>query len=255
MKEQLFFDMETYTKEELPPQKTFGKARLKNPQRDQVCFKQETLDDIIPENHRVRKVWDFINKVDFSSFIEKIQAVEGSVGRPATAPSLLFAIWIYGIIEGIGSARTLSRYCEEHNAFIWLCGGVKINYHTLSDFRSNSPEEMDSLLSQTVASLVHSEIVSLERISQDGMRVRAHASGSSFRRKPKLMKLMKIANKRIKELNKELKEDSSKYSLRQKSAKERAAREGKEKVANALSAMKEIKKKLQIMKLGEVRKK
>lgn len=34
-------------------------------------------------------------------------------------------------------ARALARLTQEHDAYRWICGGVSINVHTLSDFRSD----------------------------------------------------------------------------------------------------------------------
>ena len=65
--------------------------------------------------------------------------------------------------------------CGEHDAYRWLCGGVPINYHMVSDFRVAHQEALDELLTQIVASLTVAGAVTLERVAQDGMRVRASA--------------------------------------------------------------------------------
>ena len=65
--------------------------------------------------------------------------------------------------------------CKQHDAYQWLCGGVSLNYHTLSDFRSNSAEEFAQVIVQIVASLTSQGLVDLTRIAQDGMKVRALA--------------------------------------------------------------------------------
>ena len=44
------------------------------------------------------------------------------------------SLWLYGTLEGVGSARLLDRLCKSDAAYRWLCGGVSVNYHTLSDF-------------------------------------------------------------------------------------------------------------------------
>lgn len=242
MNTESLFDLEKYEIE--PPKATaFGKARLRRPERNQVCFSIKSIDELISKDHRVRQIWAFISAFDFSSFTKKVQAVEGGVGRSATDPALLLAIWVFGIVEGIGSARTLARYCKEHHAFIWLCGNVSINHHTLSDFCNDSALEIDDLMAQVITSLIMAGIVSLDRVSQDGMRVRANASLSSFRSEEGLETLLKASKKHIRQLKKDIKKDPSKLSLKEKAAQERACRERKEKVENALVAMKALKKK------------
>ncbi len=85
-------------------------------------------------------------------------------------------------IDGIGSARELDRRCSEHFASLWLCGGVGVNDHTLSDFRMAHGEFLEGLLVQSVTTLLHEGLIELNRVAQDGMRVRASAGSSSFRR-------------------------------------------------------------------------
>jgi transposase len=202
-----------------------GKPRIKSPIRNQVEFVNLALDDLIPEDHQVRNIWLYINQMDLSLFFNKILSTSCNPGRPATDPKILLSLWIYAIVEGIGSARVIDRYCVEHLAFKWLCGGVAVNYHTISDFRKNNTEEFDDLIAQIISRLIHRDLVSLKRISQDGMRVRASAGTSSFRRKTTLKDALKIAKEQIETLKDELDEDAAACLKRKLIAKKRAAEE------------------------------
>lgn len=51
----------------------------------------------------------------------------------------------------IGSARKLARRTLEHDAYRWICGGVQLNCPTLADFRSQSGEALDGLLTENIA--------------------------------------------------------------------------------------------------------
>ena len=85
------------------------------------------------------------------------------------------------------SARALAAAsAEEHIAYRWICGGVGVNHHTLSDFRTESGEALDLLLTQSVASLMAEGLVRLERVAQDGVVRRASAGAASFRGKDAL---------------------------------------------------------------------
>jgi transposase len=44
----------------------------------------------------------------------------------------------------------VAELCVNHLAYIWLCGGVSMNYHTLSDFRTQHGAALDQLLTQVV---------------------------------------------------------------------------------------------------------
>lgn len=215
------------------------KRRVNSPIRNQVTIRYSSLDDMIPENHIVRAIWDYIQQLDLSGIFKKIQVLEGGAGRSATSPYILFALWLYATTEGIGSARVIERYCSEHLAFKWICGEVKVNYHTISDFRKNHGDELDELLTQSVAILMKQGIVKLERVAQDGIRVRANAGTSSFRREKSLKECLEEAEKHIKSLQKEVNEDPSKHTAQIQARRKRVAIERKE---NAKKAVEELEK-------------
>src|ERR671924_93554 len=98
-------------------------VRLRTPERRQMGWVTECLDDLVSGEHAVRMVMAVVEKLDMSGFCEPIKAREGSAGRDATDPRLLVALWLYACIRGIGSARELARRCEESAPFRWLCGG------------------------------------------------------------------------------------------------------------------------------------
>ena len=81
------------------------------------------------------------------------------------------------------NANLLDWLCEDHNAFRWLAGGVSLNYHTLSDFRATEGDFLDGVLTHSVAVLRDQDPVDLNRVAQDGMRVRASAGAASFHRR------------------------------------------------------------------------
>ena len=172
--------------------------------------------------------------MDLSAFYGSIKATLDRPGRPSTDPQVLLALWLLGTVEGIGSARKLGRLCEEHDAYRWICGGVPINYHMLSDFRVAHQGALDELLTQIVASLMAAGAVTLERVAQDGMRVRASAGASSYRRKDTLKKHLKEARAQVARLAQEREHPDPGVSRREEAARERAARERVERVEQAL---------------------
>lgn len=216
-----------------------GEPRLRSPQRRQVEAQFFAIDDLLPQEHIARTVWGIISEMDTTVLYGDIKARDDSGGRPATDPKMLLALWTYATLEGIGSARTLERYCREHHGFIWMCGGVSVNYHSLSDFR-NQAEKLDSILVTMVAALIRCGAVSTETWAQDGMRVRASAGKDSYRKEESLQKCVKLAKARLTEVRKEAKSNPSGASLRKKSARERAAREQVERTEKAIIAVDEV---------------
>ncbi len=148
-------------------------VRVRKPNRQQLQWLPHDLDAVLAEDHPARAIWGMLENLDLSAFYCSIKATLDRPGHPTTDPLLLLALWLLGTVESVGSARTLTRLCQEHDAYRWLCGGVPINYHMLSDFRGAHQEALDEVLTQIVASLTAAGTVTLERVAQDGMRVRA----------------------------------------------------------------------------------
>ena len=207
------------------------------PNRTQVEFRAVDLDGLLPADHLARLVWDFVVAQDLSELYDGIRSVEGGPGHGATDPRILLALWLYATLDGVGSARALDRLTEAHDAYRWLCGGVPMNYHTLSDFRVGHVALLDRLLTTNVASLMAAGVVTLDRVAQDGVRVRASAGAASFRRRGTLEECLREAEEHVQALKRELEEDPAATSRRQQAARLAAAEERKRRVSEALAQM------------------
>ena len=218
-----------------------GTPRVQRPVRDQVELVPSDLDSLLPDEHQARTVWSFVERVDLSREYAAIRAVEGGVGRAAIDPRILLAVWLYATLDGVGSARTLAKLCEDHVAYRWLCGGVSVNYHTLADYRSQAGTLLDELLTDSVVRLRVAGAVTLNRVAHDGMRVRASAGKGSFKRKDKLEQFREEATAQVEALKQELAADPAACDKRRKAARERAARERQERIAAALNVYPRVK--------------
>jgi transposase len=220
-----------------------GTPRVKCPQREQIAFRACCWNDLLPEDHQARIVWDYVDRLDLSPLYRRIKAVERHAGQPAIDPRILFALWLYTTLRGVGSARELARRCDPEQgevAFQWICGGVSVNYHTLADFRTAHVELLDQTLTRSVAVLMQEGLVTLERVAQDGMKVRASAGAASFRRRPTLEEHLAEAEKQIAALRAELDADPAAANHRQQAARQRAARERAERLQKALEQLSEV---------------
>ena len=173
--------------------------------------------------------------MDLTKFLDAIEAREGEPGRDATDPKILITLWLYATSEGIGSARELARLCEMHDAYRWICGGVSMNYHTLSDFRVEHGEAVDALLTEVLGVMMQEGLVTLSRVAQDGTRVRASAGASSFRREPRLREFLEAAEEQV-EQAKKLADDPT-VTAREAAARQRAAREREARIRKALEEL------------------
>jgi len=199
-------------------------VRVKVPQRTQVMMHMHALDELIREDHPVRNIWRYVCSLDLSAFYRDIESVEGGVGRDAVDPRILLALWLFATVEGIGSARRLAELCTRDFAYLWICGEVGVNRDLLNTFRSQHPEALDALMAETLGVLLHHDLVSLSRVAQDGMRVRAAAGKSSFRRQATLEDHLQHARQRVEQMRQEGDDDCGGRS-RQEAARQRAAAE------------------------------
>lgn len=199
-------------------------ARLVRPVRNQLSLQPTDLEALVPEDHPVRGIWALVERLDLSAYYEEIESRGSNAGRPATDPAVLLALWLFANAEGVGSARLLERLCERDAPYRWICGGVPVNYHTLSDFRVSHGPKLDALLTQVLAALMNQGVVKLKRVAQDGMKVRASAGAASFRRKASLVRCRGEAAAQIRRLRRELRDDPAASTRRAAVAKERAAR-------------------------------
>jgi transposase len=236
------FDTSKYNHSPKQVESFKGKPRINSPVRNVIEYKMFCLEDVIPADHKARFVWNYVQELDMSGFTTKIQSVEGNAGRPATDPRLLLSLWIYATIEGIGSGRVIETYCADHSAFKWLCGEVSVNYHTITDFRTGNKELLDDLLTQSVAVFLNQGMITLERIAQDGIRVRASAGSSSYRRQETLEDNYQLAKLFVEQLISEQEASPNEILDKRKAANLRFAKEKEAKLKQALEQLEQLKK-------------
>lgn len=100
---------------------------------------------------------------------------------------------------------------------------------------------MDDLLTDILASMMVDGLVTLRHVAQDGMRTRASAGASSFRRQERLDQCLAQAREQVERLAKEREHPDPGVNRRQQAARERAARERQSRIEEALRQMPEVK--------------
>ena len=210
--------------------------RLRRVDRERVIPIPARLEALLPADHLARLIWVATARLDLTAFYASIVVVEGGPGQAATDPRILTALWLYATSQGVTSARDLNDLCVEHLAYIWLCGGVSMNYHTLSDFRTQHLSALDALLTQLLGCLDYAGLIAYEHTAQDGMRVRANAGAASFRREATLEKCLAAAQAAVATLT-AVAADTASLSAGSQAARVRAATE---RVAHLEAALAEL---------------
>jgi len=210
--EELF---ETLAAQAAPERIGEAAPRLRTAERRQVEWRPVSLEELVPDDHRVRAVWRFVEGLDLSALLGPIKSLEGRPGHPAADPRILLALWLFATIEAVVSARQVARLCGEHIAYRWLCGGVGMNAKTLADFRVGHGAALEDLLIDSFAGLVMAGVASLDRVAQDGVRVRASAGAASFRRHSTLEDCREEAAQAVRGLQEEASRDPGAASRRE----------------------------------------
>jgi transposase len=203
-----------------------GAPRMWEPERDTIELRAMSLDSLIGSDHPARLIWAYVSRLDLRELEARIKAREGVAGHPAITPRLLLALWLYATSEGVVSARLLSRLCQRDDVYRWFCGGLEVNHRTLGEFRVDHGELLNRLLAESVTALAAEGLIDLDMLSQDGVRVRASAGASSFRRRGRLEEKIAAVKGLLAELAKEVDVDptANEERLRKRRAQRAAER-------------------------------
>ena len=153
--------------------------RMRGPRQGVGLWQKVSPEDHVEEEHPARMIWRLVCDLNWERYEERIQSRLAG-GRPALDPRVLAALWVYGIRQGITSARELARRCEDNLVYIWLLGGQRTNHHSLSDFLRVDDVLLEDLMSQVIGCLHRAKAVSFNVLLVDGTKVQARAGAASF---------------------------------------------------------------------------
>jgi transposase len=211
------------------------RPRLRKIDRRQMVLHPVEIERLIPEDHEARAIWEIVGSLDLSCYYDQVDAREGQAGAPAFDPRLLVSLWIYSYSKGIGSSREIARLSEYDPAFQWLTGMRPVNYHTLADFRSAYGESIRNLFVQVLGILSYEGLITMERVMHDGTKIKASAGDSTFRREKTLKDHLARAEVQVKAV-----ESEEEMTPRIRKARERAARERKERLSRAIGELEKV---------------
>lgn len=224
--------MEVTAGAKLPAAKRFRRI-----DRDQKVLRAVDVENLVSAEHPVRAIWAMVCQLDMSRFEESVKVVEGGRGRSGCDPHLLAALWIYGYSEGINAAREIARMCAWEPGFQWLTGLEEVNHHTLSDFRVDHKEALDELFTQVLGLLSAEGLVEIKRVMQDGTKIKAQASGNSYRRRETIEAHLRLAREQIEAMGDPNSED---LGQRVSKARQRALREKLERLESARQELEKL---------------
>ena len=214
-----------------------AKPRYEAIDREQLFWRTINVERLIAPDHAARAIWEFVGKLDLSGYSGEVRAVEGKAGRPAWEPRLLISLWVYAYGQGVGSARAIEELCEWDPAYQWLTGASVVNAHTLSDFRVKHDAALNGLFVQILGVLSADGLITLERVMQDGTKIRASAASDSFRSKERVERALQQAQEQVEAVDEMSEEETSRRAAK---ARQRAQREREERLGLAIEEFKKL---------------
>ena len=199
------------------------KPRFEQIERAQIILEPVDIENLISSDHRARLLWDFLGKMPLDRFAADVKAFEHSAGRDPWPPRLLIAMWLYSYSRGISSAREIERQSAYEPGLRWLTGLRRINHHTLSDFRVQHGEALQELFVEVLGVLTLKKLITLEKVTVDGTKIRACVNKKSFSREAKIREHLTVARRHLEELQQQ--EQDQQDQGRRAAARKRAARE------------------------------
>jgi transposase len=205
--------------------------------REQMVMRVVDVEQLVDQDHPVRAIWEFVGRLDLSSFCQQIRALEGERGRPTHHPRLMICLWIYAYSRGVSSAREIARLCEYDPACQWLTGMKVVNHHSLSDFRVDHGKALEELFVEILGVLTLEGLIDLERVMHDGTKIKACASKGTFRGEKRVQEHLEIARRHVEEMEAQSDED---MKGRVAKARRRAVCENQQRLESAVEEFKKI---------------
>jgi transposase len=205
--------------------------------RNQFVLRSIDVEALIEADHPARNIWEVLGELDLSRFAARVKVIQGRAGRNAWDPRLLIGMWLYAYSRGISSAREIERQCVYEPGLQWLTGLQVVNHHTLSDFRVEQGEELQHLFVQVLAMLHLKKLIVLERVTQDGTKIRANVNKKTFNRAAKIRAHLEVAEQQVAQMQAEQEQEQR---GRRAAAQKRAKREREQNLREALEEVQRL---------------
>lgn len=144
-----------------------------------------SVDDLISADHISRLMNKVIDDLDLSV----IEDLYSDNGCHAYHPKMLLKVLVYGYIVGLRSSRKLADRLREDVVFIWLSGRSTPDFRTIADFRKTKLVDVKKIFVEILNLCRQLGMVRIGKVSIDGTKFRADASGNK-------MQYRKVLNKR-----------------------------------------------------------
>jgi transposase len=140
--------------------------------RSQLLLLPEAIDDYVGADNPVRFIDAFVAGLDLTA-MGFVRVSPKATGRPGYAPSDLLKLYIYGYLSRVRSSRRLEAEAHRNIEVIWLLGGLKPDFKTIADFRSDNRAAFKTVFREFVILCRRLDLFGRELLAVDGTRIKA----------------------------------------------------------------------------------
>jgi transposase len=148
--------------------------KFRNWSPDQTWLLPPSPRDWLDENHLVYFLLDVVREMDLSPFFERYR--NSITGQPPYHPRMMVTLLLYAYCSGVFSSRKIQARCAVDVAFRVIVSEDIPDFRTISDFRKDNLDHVQSLFVQTLMVCEQAGLVKLGRVALDGAKVKANAS-------------------------------------------------------------------------------
>ncbi|MES0447529.1 MAG: IS1182 family transposase [Desulfobacterales bacterium] len=171
---------------------------LKLPKRHQGILFPPSIDAMVGQDAPVRAYDAMIDTMVMSEL--GIVVDHNKAGCPEYDPRSMLKLLVFGYSYNIRGSRKLERATHDNISFIWLMGGLKPSYKTISEFRRLNKKALKKVIKQCAHMCVDLDLIAGNVLFVDGTKIRANASISNSYTKEKAQKVLANIEKRIDKL-------------------------------------------------------
>ncbi len=106
--------------------------------RDRFQVQMRSMEEFVSKDNPVRFIDAFIDHLELAKLGFVVSTVK-TEGRPAFNPKVFLKLYFYGYLNGLRSSRKLEKEAIRNVEVHWLLGSLVPNYHSIADFRKQSP--------------------------------------------------------------------------------------------------------------------
>ena len=143
----------------------------------QMILLPTNIDELIPENHLVRVIHQFVERMDLAA----LEAKYKGGGTSSYHPKMMLKVYLYAYTQKIYSSRRIAKALRESLPFMWLSGNNRPDFRTINYFRGHILKGLiEEIFVALLLLLIEDGYIRLEDYFVDGTKIEANANRYSF---------------------------------------------------------------------------